>query len=370
MNKILRILIYTLLSIIFFLGGLGIDNTTILYQSVILGLSILGFAYWKNGKIRLPRSVYLYGAFLLFFLLSLLWVVWRDNVWQKFLLFLSGGIFWLGTYNLGKDFGKTFLKIFLALGIAFGSLFVIYRIVSSPMSFRPDTLYLPTGKATLHNHLGDLWALVILTIGYLYSLRKKWWHFPLILLGIYFLAVSFSRSAYLALFAGFAFMFFKLEWFDKYKKTFTIVTILTVTLFLYVGFFKTTIFARPYFEQGFRGLIKHPFGVGIGNFSEVSTDPEISHGAIETFSSLAHNIVLEVITGIGYLSFTFVVWLFLVLKELIKRKHSEGVLFTALFLSLTTNFFFDATYFIPTMLWLWFVFLGIAQSTDEELENR
>ena len=39
----------------------------------------------------------------------------------------------------------------------------------------------------------------------------------------------------------------------------------------------------------------------------------------------------------------------------------EGLIFRAIFLGLTVNFFFDSTYKIPTMIWIWFLSLGLAR---------
>ena len=79
-------------------------------------------------------------------------------------------------------------------------------------------------------------------------------------------------------------------------------------------------------------------------------------------TAFAHNIVLEVVVGVGVLGVFFVAWLIKVLLDIVRRGKS---LYSALFVALTVNFFFDTTYYIPTMIWLWFIFLGFSQKSAE-----
>jgi O-antigen ligase len=275
---------------------------------------------------------------------------------------------WVSLYNLGEKVKKYFLWLTLGLGLAFGVLFMIEILRPGGVLFKPQTIYLFNTISKNHNHLGDFWAIVLLITAYQIVKRRYLSLIALLIPGIYFLGVSQSRSAYVALLTGLSFLFWRMGWIQKYKKVFLALIILVVGLFLYSGLGKTVFFSRPYFEQAILGLYKYPFGVGVGNFSIISTDPSIAGGDSRHFTSIAHNIGLEMISGMGVLGLSFIFWLGYVLYKLFKKINSKNIVFAAIFLAVTANFMFDTTYFIPTMLWLWFGSLGMAQSNS--IANR
>jgi uncharacterized membrane protein AbrB (regulator of aidB expression) len=66
------------------------------------------------------------------------------------------------------------------------------------------------------------------------------------------------------------------------------------------------------------------------------------------------------ISGMGILGLIFAAWLVYVTWDIIKSP--KNFLYGAIFLVIAVNFMFDTTYYIPTMLWLWFASLGVAQT--------
>jgi hypothetical protein len=106
----------------------------------------------------------------------------------------------------------------------------------------------------------------------------------------------------------------------------------------------------------------------MGNFREISKDPGNHILGFWGFSSVAHNIALEVLSGLGILGFVFVYWLYKVLSDLWSDKSKKNILYKSVFFALTVNFLFDSTYFIPTMLWLWFTTLGLSLQVLESGE--
>ncbi|OGM59246.1 hypothetical protein A3A75_03925 [Candidatus Woesebacteria bacterium RIFCSPLOWO2_01_FULL_39_10] len=109
------------------------------------------------------------------------------------------------------------------------------------------------------------------------------------------------------------------------------------------------------------GLIKNPFGIGVGNFVYTSYANKDFISGLNSFSFYAHNIFLEVISGMGILGLSFIFWFIKVFTKVMNSSNSR-IIFTAIFLVLTVNFMFDITYFNPTMMWLWFISLGLAQN--------
>lgn len=72
-----------------------------------VAIFLLGLAFLRKKEISFPKGFWIYGMFLLFFLLSLLWSLdwWKSLISPA--LYLSGGVFWglllsIGLRLLGK----------------------------------------------------------------------------------------------------------------------------------------------------------------------------------------------------------------------------------------------------------------------------
>lgn len=347
-----------LVFLLLFWGGLGI----ILPTTAALGLvfSAVIFVFWDivgASPIKKPLGFNLYLASLVVVLVPFFTGGLGPEGNYLLLLFLGGGAFWLVFYNLKKTFSDKLATIIVCLGVIFGLMLLGYMLMGRvPES--PWNLYLFSSIYRNHNHIGDLWALVGIVALYRIIKTRKWYWWVLGVAGIFFLAVSFSRSAYVAFFAGAVFLAYRENWLRKYSKLLIPVLVAPILLFVGAGLFKTTLYSRLYFVQGILGVIKYPLGVGLGNFAEVSNEIG-SQLFISSKAALAHNIVLEVVVGAGILGIFFVAWLLKVLLDLFKR---GDILYCALFVALTANFFFDTTYYIPAMIWLWFMLLGLAQA--------
>lgn len=182
------------------------------------------------------------------------------------------------------------------------------------------------------------------------------------LMGLFLLVVSMSRSAYVAVAIGAYYIFWRLGLEKTHRKLFNIFLIVVIAIFIFVGAFKPTLFDRPYFVEAILGIVKNPLGLGMGHFLEVSTvfkDLSPSFGT----SIYTHNIILEFTLGMGIFSIPFFWWLIKVLYSLIKDKKT-ATLFSAIFLALFANFLFDITYSIPVFVFLWFISLGLAQKGE------
>lgn len=359
-------LIYFLSISFLVLGGLGQKLVGIERAAVLFGVLMLVFAWYRNRKIEFPKSIIIYSIFLLFFLFqSFSLSVDSKKSLEYLVLFLTGGLFWLIFYNVRKEKSIQLDKIIILLGIIFGGLAAHTRYLGLE-TIKNWSLYTPSSVFRNHNHIGDLWALVFLVIIYhLLKSPKKIILWPLIPLGFYFLLISQSRAALLSLAAGIAYLAINHGWVKKFKRLLLLFTIFMALVFLYFGSQKSVLLSRPYYAQAVLGFIHSPQGVGVGNFGALSSNPENHILGLSGFSYFAHNLILEILTGLGILGFTFVYWLYKVFFDLMKMRNGPGVLYVALFLALFTNFLLDITYTIPTMLWLWFMLLGLAQTPQE-----
>ena len=350
-----------LIGALFVAGGLGLETNVVQHVGILVGILLLMLAYIWNKKIVLPRYKLLYLIFIFLFGLSIFWSEDKEVSCEYLVLFIGGGLFWVSFYNLRKELGGRIDALVIILGLIFGGLFIVSLLVGAEI-VNSKSLYLKASGYRNHNHLGDLWAVVMLMASYYLIKTKKRLYWPVVGLGIFFLAASLSRAAYLALFLGGIYLFKQLDWFKKRKRIYRLGGVIIVILFLFAGAQKITLFSRPYFIQGIAGFFHNPLGVGVGNFKIISSDSANHLWGMDGFSSLAHNIILEILTGMGVFGFSFVIWLIAVLWDIGKKKRTEkNILYQSLFIALGINFLFSTTYFIPTMLWLWFGYLGISQ---------
>ena len=355
--------LWMVLFILLFAGGLGLYIQEFRILAVVVQVFFLLITILSRPKVLVPKGFVLFFLFLLFLGLNITWSKAKIATLDYLILFAGGGAIWLLFYNYSKKLEKGFEFLLIFLGVAFAASYLANLISLGQVPVRSWTLYLPGTFSRNHNHLGDLWALVLVVLGHRLLTRPRWWQWALLSMGVYFLAISLSRSAYLALGVGVFYLFNKLSVSKNYKKLLILFTILVTGLFLYAGVFKSTLFARPYFGQVLYGLKKWPIGVGVGNFELISGDPQSpwwSSPGLGKLSSSAHNLVLEMFAGMGVFGFIFTVFFAYVLADVLK--FSRKTLFTALFIAISVNFMFDPTYYIPTMVWLWFATLGLSQN--------
>lgn len=352
-------LILVLIGALLFFAGLGIETTTVQYAGVLVGILLVVLSIVWRKKIELPPGSFLYIIFLAFMLLSITWSHDRQASLEYLVLFSGGGLFWVSFYNLKKELEGNFGKLVIILGLIFGLLFVISSLLGTD-AINSKSLYLQASTHKNHNHLGDLWAVAMLASGYYLIKTRKRLYWPLLPLGIYFLAISLSRASYVALAAGLVYLFVKQNWLTKHKKAFKLFVLVFIALFVFAGTQKITLLSRPYFIQGIVGFIRNPLGVGMGNFYAISSDSMNHLWGLDGFSSIAHNIILEILVGMGVFGFSFLAWLAIVLKRIWRNNEKKDIIYQAFFVALGVNFLFDTTYFIPTMLWLWFASLGLS----------
>jgi len=350
------------LFILFFAGGLGLYLKEFRILVVIIQAVLLIVVILSRHKVFLPKGFLLFILFLLLIWLNMAWSKGRLATLEYLILLSGGGAFWLLFFNLGEKFKDTFGRLVIVLGIVYGGSFLVNLLLFPQVPIRSWTLYLPGAISRNHNHLGDLWAVVMLLVVHKLLTRPKWWHWVVSAVGVFFLAVSLSRSAYLSLGIGAFYLFNKLGLAKRYRSFYILFLVLAASLFLYAAFFKSTLLARPYVGQVLWGFSKWPWGVGVGNFGIISADSQSPWWNVPTRAGIvttsAHNLALEMISGMGVLGFVFAFWLVYVLVDILK--NSKEALFSAIFLAIGVNFMFDTTYYIPTMLWLWFASLGLS----------
>ena len=99
-------------------------------------------------------------------------------------------------------------------------------------------------------------------------------------------------------------------------------------------------------------------GLGMGNFGEVSGDIQNHVFGLSNYSSVAHNVLLEFLVGMGIMGLLFWWWFIKYAVEPFVMEKVESSLVSGLVVALGVNFLFDYTYFIAPMWWLFMFLLG------------
>lgn len=358
---------FLFLFLILFLGGLGLKVTFWLgLAAFVLGLVFVKGFFLK--KKMFPKGFFLYLSFLFFLVfLELL----RRNITfsiDYILFFAAGGTFWLTAYYLGKRISQRIFYLIFVLGFGFLLTYLFYYLFNQSWG---SPWGLVKWYSNLHHHLGDYWGLLVIALFWL-ILERKEMNFLIVgiaILGLAIVFFSLSRSAYVSFLVGAVFLFFKNKNPKKLKKILMMVGVLLIAIFPFwlTEGLKPVIYSRPFFFQGILGFLANPLGVGMGKFGEISLNSAFHKWEMAGYSSVAHNIFVEVLVGLGVFGGSFIAWFLRVVSDLSKSSLSGfGLLWTASFLYLAVNFFFDSTYLIPTMLWLWFFLLGLAQADFEK----
>lgn len=355
LSKARKHLLWGALASVLLLGSLGSPSpwVMILEGAGIIFVTILTLT--SKSKTSFPPGVLPF----LIFLGILAWeVLTRSDSqagYETLFLYTGGLVLWLAAFNFKGEFREKFPSILVFVGLILAGLYVVWSL-SGAESILPQSLYTATSAFRNHNHIGDLWALVLLVP--LYRLIRKPNRIAILLtvLGISLLIFSLSRSAVVSLLVGISYLFVKGGFLNKKRAIYLFVVGALLVVFILISAGKTTLASRPYFTQAVAGLSRHPWGVGIGNFKTVSFsfNPE-------TFSYSAHNLFLETLVEFGWPGMVLALWAIYSVFKILGEKSEEGLISRAVFLALTVNFFFDSTYKIPTMIWIWFLSLGLSR---------
>ena len=239
---------------LFLLGSAVKFNNYTLPISIASSIFIIGIWMFQEKVVKFPKGFWIYLLFLTSMIIHT-FIFSGDATYP--ILFLSGGLYWLVFSNFRTvNLQKAFFRFFIAFGLILAGVYFVLSIFGIH-SFRGNNLFLPLGENIRHNHLGDVWAVIL--IGLIYNNKpikiKKIRKLLLIILGIVLVILSFSRSAIVSFAVGILYIYFRSDDSDKPdKKWTTIMLIGTAAIFLFSSLFKTTIFSRPYIGESIKLL--------------------------------------------------------------------------------------------------------------------
>lgn len=220
----------------------------------------------------------------------------------------------------------------------------------------------PQTEPTTHFNLGLLWSMYLLTETYRKGIKIKT---ILVILTLVFVVLSFNRTVILGVVLSLLYLSGGLKTINSafWKAA---LGLLVAALFIFMGLSKTTIFNRPYFVQSLKGYLENIWGVGMGNFGLLHDFILKDSGGSVQLSSYTHNLLTEVLVGVGVFSLPFVLFLiktaFFVLKDKNINKGFVGVV-----IIMIVSFMFDYTYAAGAFIWLFFGFLGACRKQSISL---
>lgn len=361
----MNLLFIFLLTFGFLISGINRDVQNITHLTFFTAL-ILGVYLNLKAKIKLKVPLH-FGPVLLFtFIIGISQLFFKDNLnpFNYFLMFTEGIVLWFIFYNSGSKLAKL-TPLIMMVPMAFYSLFYLINI---PLDLNLLSLagrFFNTAEILGHEQIGNLSVIVIVyLVGSNLSGKYSLYDLLFYLATFFLLYLSKSRSGYIALATGLGFLF-------KDRKSVKLILLISILVILfaviYLSMGRSILLSRVYFVQSILGLLKYPFGVGMGNFNDVSLGYYNAGGVLGSYSDFTHNIFLECLSGAGLLSIPIFYWVYHIFKDIIKNINNtlKKSVWTSVFIALTVIFMFDTTYNITGMFLLWFISLGLAQREAE-----
>ena len=348
-----------LLVIAWLAGGIGPDrDVVVIFGAVLAGFWLL-WAYITKRRIVFPRYFGWFCGLVGVATLSLIWSTDRLITLRYVILTAAGALWWVGAKTLAKRQGinQVVRQSILISGVIFTLLWIGNTTKLIPWEYRPSSLVAEASTYKNHNHLGDWWMVMLMMGG---EMQLAW-----LIPGLVMLWACRSRSADLGVMAGWGYLVWSGGWWQKRKRMVIGIGIALVVLFIASGLQKVTLGARDYYVQTIAGVtISNPLGVGLGNFDRISVDARTHWWGRDDYSSVVHNLPLEWMSGMGWLAIVGWIWLGFMSWQMGFETTGNRRRWRAAYWAILINFLFDTTYFLPSLWWLWFVVMGLAEGDE------
>lgn len=348
----------TFIYLSFFFSTINGESFFLAVTAAFVG-SMLGFLHLQkqNIQVNFPRLFPLAASFVLVLHLYLLFTFnWLEPI-KYTMVFSVGLLYWVIFYNL-KDSASILENLTKNFVLLYGSIFLLTKLLNFDFT-RYSSIMFHLGQPK-HYFFALLCSMAIVVLAKDLTKNKTPKDWIVLLLSLFFMAISNNRSAILALVGGLIFLFSKNNYFQKNKKIiYKLILPFAIVGFVVFSLNKTVIFDRPYYLHSIKSFTHFPFGVGMGNFNLVNeyilkTTTENS----VAISDKTHNLFLETLSGVGVFSLLFLVFLVKQITDLFKT-NQDGRLWASVVLSMLICFMFDTSYSIPFYIWLFFSSLGV-----------
>lgn len=353
-----------------FICALAFPYLNFIYSA---GLLVFLAIYITRKKLSFSNLSFLSPPFILFILAICVSVVFSQNKLNSFrelYKYIIGPLLFFTAASLPREDKSSVIRVIVFTGLAV-SLLAIYQyflgfghtlgyLAEKNINFSFALDYLSRKRAFLPfltpAALGGYLAMAVPL--FFINKNKIWLAFPV------FLALFFTGSlgAFLSLFFALFIYFFRERKFNKSRIALLFgLLVLLIIVFIYRYALRVE-HSQPFFSAVMRigywkdalGVIReHPLaGVGIGNFNL-------------NVSRYAHNSYLQIWAEAGILGLTAFIWIVCVVfkfcfKNLPQsfRGRQTACLLVAGLVFLMHNFF-DFTFFLPEIVFVWWVILGL-----------
>lgn len=356
-----------------FISTLAFPYLNFIYSTGLLIFLAIFVIYKKLSFSKLPVLIYPVILFVLALLVSLIFSQNKISSLAQLYKYITGLLLFLAAVSLSENDKSLAIQAIVLTGLA-ASLLAIYQYF---LGFHHVSDYLANNRLALPfasdyldrrrvflpfvtpGVLGGYLAMVIPL--FLIDKNRIWLVLPVFLA----LFLTGSLGAFLSLFCALI-IYFCLE--GKLKKSKIAVLsglfIAIIIIFIYrsaariehIRPFFSTVARLNYWKEALGIIQAHPLaGIGLGNFNLKA-------------SRYAHNSYLQIWAEMGILGlFAFIWTAYTVLKSCVKNlaqlpyKREAACLLVAILVFLIHNFL-DFTFFLPEVVFVWWVILGLAAS--------
>lgn len=354
-----------LVALVLIIEGLGLKHGhSLAYFLIPTGIAVL-FAT-SNKKLLWPRSATL--VFIAFFGLLVLSTVFSLDIpasLRQLLFYFALFLGFIYSYNHQQELEKPTLALIFVSAVMFS----VYSLLLQFVLDRQSALSLVANEYNFvfpvfqqHNHLGTFLVLTLLVMPFVFKNRL---YFGLV--AAFFLlliALSYSRSANLALFLGSLLLLFNKK---SEKMNIALVGVAIIGLFVLIFSFvvKTAPISRlQYLQLAIQAIKEYAlFGVGLGNFRIASF--KYSPNPFQWVDT-SHNIFVDMFAEGG----VFTGLIFTILIAIIIIQANKKSLFFPAFLALLINFQTIYTYKIYSFCFLFFAIAGLLYKEKKSIPGN
>lgn len=308
----------------------------------------------EKKKIVIPvRETIIYIIFLVFSAVSTAFAIDKEIAIQSLLIYISGYLFFLFTFNYQESLNKYFKRFLVTISLFSCLIFLVNNVFHLNLFLHGVSLFYNFG----HYQIGNLLVLGLISI----------FPNPLSLLFFIFILYSYSRTAHISLIIIFILQLLKNQ---LNKKVAVIACLIIIASLIFIAsktnYLKQTnkwlVSGRNiYFSYALSSIKEFPlFGIGPGNFIYTVVKRQVNYGE---YTDQADNIFLHVLSENGILAGVF----FITFVLLILRKYRKNKNYLE-FLALTLMFMSDLTYLFDFFLILWFILGGLTLDSKKKKE--
>jgi hypothetical protein len=351
---------YVLLVAFMVLGGLGlVPALQIVVLASILAAAFFLLRIFLRSKLLKPaKEWFFFGFWLILVWVHSLFLPMSQFGTQLMLVCMSGWLWWWAGMH-GQRKPGMLQTVILLTGCVYLILYGLSLWGIMPLPLGAQGAIIEASGFENHYYWGDWWMMVgVLFIAKALVGTWRGWYGMVLPFVFGVMLASGSRTALVGIAVGVGYAIWKSGQWQRIPVWLrALVVSLFVVVFVAFSSQRPLLLSRPYYFQSVAALWRHPLGVGMGHFGKVSSEDYFYMTGMGSNSSLAHNLALEFVVGMGWLGLLFVGWWVRVVWKVVGSRGKDQVPIEAVWLALSVVFLFTTAYMIPSFVWIWFLLL-------------